>query len=241
MNKTVKILEKPKGRRFVISDIHGCAKTLKALVEDKIQLTKEDWLFFLGDYIDKGPDSSGVIDYILSLQEKEFQIFTLMGNHEFNILETSEEYNPHMFRVFVERMNKCRGILDEEAKIKPQYLAFFQSLTYHFELEDFHLVHAGFDFRKEKPFEDYMAMLHIRRYPDNEAVLEGRKIVHGHQPTHLIDIQKSIEANASIIPLDNGCVYNRPRKGLDYTQLGHLCCLNLDSLELTLQKNIENH
>jgi len=50
-------------KKFAISDIHGCAKTFKALLK-KINFSKEDELYLLGDYIDRGPDSKGVIDYI---------------------------------------------------------------------------------------------------------------------------------------------------------------------------------
>ncbi|MCD4664857.1 MAG: metallophosphoesterase, partial [Bacteroidales bacterium] len=42
---------------WVIPDIHGCANTLRGLIEDLIQPSKHDWLYFLGDYIDRGPSS----------------------------------------------------------------------------------------------------------------------------------------------------------------------------------------
>ncbi|MGN6645368.1 MAG: metallophosphoesterase, partial [Cytophaga sp.] len=51
-------------RTFVIADIHGCFKTLKALIEDQLQPTNEDQFIFLGDYIDRGPDSKSVINYL---------------------------------------------------------------------------------------------------------------------------------------------------------------------------------
>jgi serine/threonine protein phosphatase 1 len=47
--------------RYAISDIHGCPKTLAALIGE-IGLEKKDELFLLGDYIDRGPDSQGVIN-----------------------------------------------------------------------------------------------------------------------------------------------------------------------------------
>lgn len=49
--------------RYAISDIHGCAKTFKNLLR-RISFSKEDVLYLLGDYIDRGPDSKGVIDHI---------------------------------------------------------------------------------------------------------------------------------------------------------------------------------
>ena len=49
--------------KYAISDIHGCLKTFKALLT-KLDFSKQDELYLLGDYIDRGPDSKGVIDYI---------------------------------------------------------------------------------------------------------------------------------------------------------------------------------
>ena len=61
-------VEKPEvGRRFAISDIHGCSMTFEALLS-QIHLKKEDQLFLLGDYVNRGPDSAGVIDKILELK-----------------------------------------------------------------------------------------------------------------------------------------------------------------------------
>ncbi|WP_291726575.1 metallophosphoesterase family protein [Bernardetia sp.] len=237
--KHIKIQEKPKGKRFAIGDIHGCSKTFKTLVEDKVQLTKDDHLFLLGDYIDKGLDSIGVLDYILYLKESGFQVFPLMGNHEYNLLEAKERYNERTFKRFL-RINKNQNIVDEQMNIKPRYQRFLESLPYYYELEDYHLVHAGFDFRKENPFQDFQAMLYIRRFEVKKELLQGKKIIHGHTPTPLSNIRQSISSNASVIPLDNGCIYTKPHKMFDYKTLGNLCCLDLDSLNLAVQRNIEN-
>ena len=56
-------------RTWVIPDVHGCLLTLRMLVEDLIGLRKDDSLIFLGDVIDRGPSSKGVIDYIIKLKE----------------------------------------------------------------------------------------------------------------------------------------------------------------------------
>jgi len=68
-------------KKYVISDIHGCAKTFKALV-DRISFSREDELYLLGDYIDRGPDSKGVIDHIWDLLETGYTVHCLTGNHE---------------------------------------------------------------------------------------------------------------------------------------------------------------
>lgn len=223
---------------WVIGDIHGCLKTFQALVQ-KIKLTPKDYLFLLGDYIDKGPNSIGVLDYILDLQNIGFQVFPLRGNHEQNLLETCEQYSKERFQFFVEKMNKSKGLLDEEGDIVPKYKTFIENLPYCYELEDFYLVHAGFDFRNENPLENYPAMLHVRFLEADLKVLNGKRVIHGHQPTYLENIQKALCASAPLIPLDNGCVFPRSNKYIDASHLQSLCALNLETLKLTIQKNIE--
>lgn len=70
------------GNRWVIPDIHGCFKTFKSLVEREIGLTKEDTLYLLGDYIDRGENSKEVIDYIIHITEESYNVNYLIGNHE---------------------------------------------------------------------------------------------------------------------------------------------------------------
>lgn len=77
-------------RMFAIGDIHGCFQPFKHLVETKINLKPTDKLFLIGDYIDRGPDSKEVIDYIIHLQKNGFDIVPLLGNHEALCLEAYE-------------------------------------------------------------------------------------------------------------------------------------------------------
>ncbi|CAM9973274.1 unnamed protein product, partial [Chrysoparadoxa australica] len=71
------------GSRWVIGDIHGCFQTYQALL-NKINLQKEDQLFLLGDYINKGPQSLEVIEVIMSSKKN---VFPLLGNHDKKLLE----------------------------------------------------------------------------------------------------------------------------------------------------------
>ena len=77
--------------RWVVPDIHGHIKTLRALIEERIELQKSDSIYFLGDYIDRGPDSKGVIDYIMSLQSFGYDVHCIRGNHEDYCLRAWEE------------------------------------------------------------------------------------------------------------------------------------------------------
>ena len=69
-------------RIFVIGDIHGCLNKLEQLWDRIDPRPDKDQLVFLGDYIDRGEDSSGVLDYLLQLKETYLNTIFLMGNHE---------------------------------------------------------------------------------------------------------------------------------------------------------------
>ncbi|MCD4795245.1 MAG: serine/threonine protein phosphatase [Bacteroidales bacterium] len=226
------------GRRLVISDIHGCSKTLLALLK-RIELNKEDNLYFLGDYIDRGPDSSGVLDIIIDLKKEGYNIFPLLGNHEQQALNAEKEYDKKSFFYFMSRINKSDDLLNKKRKIKKKYRKFMQKLPLYFELDDFIIVHAGFDFTKEKPFEDEDSILNIRNFKYNKEKAKGKTIVFGHAPTYYKKILKKIKKRKKKIPLDNGCVYNKAHKIYDFHKLRKLCCFNLDTYELICQENIE--
>src|SRR5690348_111666 len=67
-------------RTLVIGDIHGHLTALEAILR-AVGLAKGDTLVALGDYIDRGPDSRGVLDRMVAL-ESECQLIPLLGNHE---------------------------------------------------------------------------------------------------------------------------------------------------------------
>jgi serine/threonine protein phosphatase 1 len=233
------IIKSPKGRRLVISDIHGCSKTLRVIIENRICLTPKDHLFFLGDYIDRGPDSSGVLDYVISLINQGYNIYPLRGNHEENLLNAIKEYDRETLAHFVCKINKSPDLLNENKSVKREYVDFMSKLEYYYELDDFIIVHAGINFNVENPFQDFVSMLELRKTNPNPIILNGRRILHGHQVTPLFEIEKAVAERQPVIPLDNGCFYTKPHKIYDHNQTGNLCCLNLDTFELIVQKNIE--
>ena len=71
------------GRTFAIGDIHGDLTSLLTLLDRLPALTAEDTLVFLGDYIDRGPDSAGVVAHVRELSERgPAKVIALRGNHE---------------------------------------------------------------------------------------------------------------------------------------------------------------
>jgi serine/threonine protein phosphatase 1 len=230
------------GKRWVVSDIHGCLKTFKYLLEVRLQLTAADQLFLLGDYIDRGESNAGVLDYILQLISDNYQLFPLRGNHEEMILDAWHLYKnklPSNIK-FSARLWDAYDLLDALEELPVRYVNFFKSLPYFYELDSFYLVHAGFDFKRQHPFTDYSTMVWDKQFTYNP----GPKIViHGHTITSLPEIAKKVKERNLIIPLDNGCYYGLPKykAGLQNfpREVGNLCCLNLDTFELIVQENIE--
>lgn len=72
-------------RLIAIGDIHGCRTALETLL-DAINPTQDDTIVTLGDYVDRGPDSRGVIDTLVDLGGRT-QMVGILGNHEEMMLE----------------------------------------------------------------------------------------------------------------------------------------------------------
>ena len=225
------------GRRFVIPDIHGFPKTLQSLI-NKLDLNTNDFIFFLGDYIDRGPSSAQVINIILDLQKKGFQVFCIKGNHEDDFLEHFEfEIKNKNFRT--KSKIQTFDLIDND-EIIGRYEKFLNSLHDFIELDDFFLVHAGFNFGIENPLKDRESMLRIRFMKPNTL---GKTVIHGHNVTRLSIIQDKIRQSENIIPLDNGLYYSVAFKNFkENTQdidVGNLVCLELNSMELIRQESLD--
>ncbi len=220
--------------RFAITDIHGCALTLKALVEEKLKLKKEDELYLLGDLVNKGPDSKGVLDYIRHLQKEQYQVTCLRGNHDQMLLDAYHKGDKatNLSPEEKEMTLASFGIAAYD-ELPKKYYNFLDKLPYYLELPDYFVVHAGFDFSSKDIFQNKDAMLNIREYKVNWEALNNKRLLHGHTPTPLYIVKKAITHNDRRLNLDAGCVYykNAP--------FGNLVALDLDTMELHIQNNLD--
>ena len=82
---------------YAMSDIHGCIEALEKKMEN-IDLEGDNFIIFLGDYIDYGKNSGCVLRFIHNLQKKygEEKVIALKGNHEAMLLEWIDEYNKNL-------------------------------------------------------------------------------------------------------------------------------------------------
>ena len=79
-------------RTIAIGDIHGCSAALDALL-DAIRPRPEDVIVPLGDYINRGPDTRGVLDRLIDLGRR-CRLVPLLGNHEQMLLEARSGLHP---------------------------------------------------------------------------------------------------------------------------------------------------
>lgn len=197
-------------RLFAIGDIHGCFRPFYQLVTEEIDLKKTDRLILLGDYIDRGLESREVIEFIIDLKEKGFDITPLMGNHESMLLESLSD--PLMiYQWFMnsgETTLQSMGV-EEPGDIDRKYLEFFAGLKYYESIGNYLFVHAGFNDPDPDPFSDKYHMIWESRLSYSNPALEGKTIIHGHRPKTLEYVRRQISEKSHIIPIDTGCVYGR--------------------------------
>lgn len=217
--------------RYIISDIHGCRKTLQKLLEEKIPYDAQNTFYFLGDYINKGPDSAGTMDYLIDFKEFNNCVF-LRGNHDQLLLDF---YHAQTLE------NDNKNALLESFKIQnlselsAEYLNFISSMKYYVELDTCFLVHAGFNMDMPNIFEDKYAMLHVKNITYDAVKLQNKKIFHGHVPCTLYDLKKNLKNGSSVISIDTGCVYRMNE------ELNTLTAVDLDTHEVYFQNNIEEN
>jgi serine/threonine protein phosphatase 1 len=216
--------------RWVIPDIHGCNKTFRKLVNEMIKLKEDDLLITLGDYIDRGPDSKGVLDFLIELKEKT-NLVGLIGNHEEFMMLSLNDKNVE------KEWNNNGGIATkisfENGIIPDKYYEFISNLSIHGRMDNYIFVHAGLDFTLDDIMKtDSDTKLWVRMGTVIPEKLNGKILITGHTIVDLITIQKNIE-NKIWIDLDNGCFQGASNQCIA-NNTGNLLAYNLDTKELLI-------
>ncbi|MBO3271289.1 metallophosphoesterase [Hymenobacter defluvii] len=222
--------------RFVTTDIHGCAVTLRHTVEDVLHLRPTDELYVLGDYVNKGPDSQGVLDYLMQLPQRGYQVLCLRGNHDQDLLDAATDQGKMEWASDPDYQLTLQSFgVTQPSEIPPEYLRWLAALPFQHDLADYTLVHAGFDFHQppDKMRADHHTMMTIKQFTFDASRMQGRRLLHGHVPTPTAEVERHVHNHQESIGLDTGCVYRHN------PELAHLAVLELDSLQLTLQPNLE--
>ncbi len=224
--------------QYAISDVHGCADTLKALL-NRIGPTGGDVLFFLGDYIDRGPNSKGVVDILLELEAGDIETVCLRGNHEELLLRALQDESRMDNWIINGGMTTIESYLEEESFVlPPSHKHFYNRLPRYHLTPEYVLVHAGLNFGLADPLEDEHSLIWIRGWYNriDPQWLNGRLIVHGHTPIPKLEIirMRDQTTHLPVIDIDCGCVFDSP-------YYRHLCALELESRELYFQPNIDTN
>jgi calcineurin-like phosphoesterase family protein len=132
-------------RVIAIGDIHGCATALRAMLE-VIKPQPDDTIITLGDCVDRGPDSCGVIEQLLDLRGR-CRLVPLLGNHEEMMLS-------HLGgRSQPDNWLECGGITtldsygdeDDEPVVPPEHIKFIGSWGDFWETDTHFFAHGAYD------------------------------------------------------------------------------------------------
>lgn len=201
------------GRIIAIGDVHGCADELRALIQ-LLPLERDTLVVFLGDYIDRGPDSRGVVDTVLEL-EQYCSVVCLLGNHELMLREYLAGTDPRLIARFIYNGGSATlaSYADHDGVVvmSEEHRTFFDKLPYHHIEGDYCFVHAGLpaapeEIDLEKHGEEMVWMRRRAYMPEPNY---SKIIVHGHSAVHEVDIKPRR------INLDTACVYGRKLTAMD--------------------------
>lgn len=228
-------------RTFVVGDIHGDLVHLNALLSILPSMDDQDTLVFLGDYVDRGPNSAGVVARVRALQEKmAAKVVALRGNHEDAWLKVMNSGFPEFvipisngclatYRSFtngpVPAQNELGGKEEIRSMVEGGFFpedvrAWMASLPIYYEDEHGIYVHAGLPKQNGR-------YLHPGEVPDPHPLLwerseefyrtyEGKQVVFGHTMVEMLPQERS-----ALTPEDNLDVYiGKHVIGLD-TCAGH--------------------
>lgn len=196
---------------IAIGDVHGCANTLERLL-GRIAPGPSDHLVFVGDYVDRGPDSKRVIDILLRLREQVECTF-LKGNHEALMLDYLDygEYD-------LWRMNGGATTLssyqksNREVEIPAEHVSFIRDAHLYLDTPNYFFVHGGIppSMTVEEAIRlgDEQMFLWERGHLSARRYRWEKTLVCGHTPRpRPIDTEK-------LLAIDTGCVYfMRPDMG----------------------------
>jgi serine/threonine protein phosphatase 1 len=210
------------GKIFAIGDIHGCISQLDRLVAQLDIDAGDDTLVFIGDYIDRGPDPKGVVDYIIDIRRSFRNVVCLSGNHEdmfLNYCLDRRDEKLYMANGGMVTLESYRFTREgtEELILPESHREFFASLRTYYETDDYIFVHAGLRPGIPLDRQDREDLLWIRFEFINSLYNFGKTVIFGHTPSSLS--KPLIDKNK--IGIDTGAVYG-----------GKLTCIELPEMKV---------
>lgn len=202
-----------------------------------VSLKKKDKLIILGDIIDRGPDSKGVIDTIFLLLENGFDVRCLKGNHEQLLIDSFDNILSKVNWVKNGGNSTLKSFLTSDVKNIPEiYIDYLKSMNYYLIEGDHIFVHAGIDMTKTEPLKDKESMLWLRDWEEvyDNTWLKERVLIHGHTPETRDEIKNRLENDENkVLGIDNGIYL---KEDLGYS---NLCVLEVETKKVYFQTNID--
>ena len=201
---------------IAVGDLHGCARTLGALLE-LLAPTVDDHLVFIGDYVDRGPNSREVLDRLVALEKAARAgdgpaCTFLRGNHDQMMLDYIDSGGRNLV---LWRMNGGLSTIANyvtpggDLAVPEDHLDFLRRTEILFETEDFVFVHAGLDpdltIAENVADADPRVALWTREHLDADLSLWEKTVVCGHTPV-AVPIDRP-----PLIAIDTGAVYAHVR------------------------------
>jgi serine/threonine protein phosphatase 1 len=223
-------------RTIAISDIHGHNRTFNNLLY-KVGLNKDDRLVIIGDVIDRGPDSKGVLDTIIALKEQGYTVTHLIGNHEKMMLDAYDDPDKrYLWHINGSAQTLASFGVSREVDIPKKYIRYLSSIDIKYVEKDTIFVHAGLNPFNDNIFKDEYFILWNRddwyETIDKEK-LDNRIVVHGHMITarkRIYELLSNIDKNR-VVCIDNGCY-------VFMEGFHHLCALDVTNRKLWFEGNV---
>ncbi len=209
-----------KARRIIIGDVHGHYDGLMTLLET-IAPSSEDQIYFLGDLIDRGPQSSQVVNFV-----KESSYPCLLGNHEqmlVSIITEKDTIPASTVQAWLYSGGQATLASYKKATIPHDHVEWFESLPTHLDLDDIWLVHAGVDptlpIAEQTP--DQLCWVRDEFHMITEPIFSDKLIIIGHTITFTLPglTPGKIARGAGWLGIDTGAYHPKSGwlTGLDVT------------------------
>jgi serine/threonine protein phosphatase 1 len=199
-------------RLIAIGDIHGCSTALAALLK-AIAPQPEDTIITLGDYVDRGIDSKGVLDQLLNLGSR-CKLVAIRGNHDQTLLDAFDD--EAAYRLFMEMGGittlDSYGDTGQLDLVPEEHRNFLRSCRLYFETATHFFVHANYSSLLPLPEQDdrVLLWLSLRDYVPGPHC-SGKVAVLGHTPQESGEILDL----GHLVCLDTGCATGGWLTGLD--------------------------
>ena len=193
----------PSPRKIAISDIHGCSIALESLLK-LIDPKPDDTIICLGDFVDRGLDSKGVLDLLIELSDR-CNLVPILGNHDEMMLKARDDESGFVIWTSCGGYSALAsyGDSDKLDQIPDSHFEFLESCVSLFETDTHFFVHASY--KPNTPFER-QDRLTLRWESISENLpgphFSGKIAVVGHTP------QSAILDIGHLICLDTGCGFD---------------------------------